>query len=168
MPKSYKVLKAFAGLKEGTEIVEECNGSFLVGEVGDNKLRLNNIWNGIEFALLLHCGFIEETGKIAQEVGGENEITCLMPDGSPLFSHRNKFCKHFSPYLHPAPQNEWRPKKKSTYWYISAELSAYRTDNIGSEFNDISFSTGNCFKTKESCERATEEIKKLLKGLAKE
>ena len=89
--KSYIVKKQFAGLKEGTELRQE--GKCINYKSDDNKFYPLNLNYALAEILTQHAlalGFIEETGKIAQEVGGENEITYLMPDGSPLFSHRNK------------------------------------------------------------------------------
>ena len=155
--KSYIVTKQFAGLKEG----EIFNGSA-------SPFYFQSYVGGTLRDILLALGFIEETGKIAQEVGGENEITYLMPDGSPLFSHLNKFCKHFSPYLHPAPQNEWRPKVNERYWYVDDEsFEPGRTTN-DTDSDRLRVALGNAFKTESAALRAAEEIRNLLKTLPKE
>ena len=147
--KSYKILKAFAGLKEG-EILKEDDE----GEVNYDGPNFGENWmkpHDISFALAL--GFIEETGKIAQEVGGEDAFLDPQEFKSPI---------NF-PFPPQPPQNEWRPKVAEKVWFFDG-IRPVSVHYGESDEELLPF----VFKTESAALRAAEEIRNLLKTLPKE
>ena len=159
--KTYIVLRSFAGLKEG---------EILHNDYQDSDTGLWFSFTPVDRTVLLALGFIEETGKIAQEVGGEKKVEIICPNIKAFGRCAMKGCSycdkhHFS----PPPQNEWRPKEDSDYWYIAGEFKVFSDRYFAfSWMAKTNYKLGNCFKTESAALRAAEEIRNLLKKLPKE
>ena len=156
--KSYKVRREFAGLKEG-EILKE-------DEHGEIRYTFNGTlyWiEPIDFTFLFDGGYIEETGKIAQEVGGEKkeEVKCV--HGHDEWQIKKYGCETSLP-----PQNEWRPKEAERYWYLASWEKPQMTRFTNESFDKEKIEEGNFFRTESAALRAAEEIRNLLKKLPKE
>ena len=96
--KSYKVRREFAGLKEGGEVTAKELSRLLVTDT--------------ILAILLALGFIEETGKIAQEVGGEKkEVESKLISPMEL---AKKLARGYS--VVPSTGNGYSPKEPYDYF----------------------------------------------------
>ena len=166
--KSYIVKKQFAGLKEGQKMIDDYLGKFQYPNDGE----LVSIHpHDISFALAL--GFIEETGKIAQEVGGEeNNIFCAHCKkpldtklGNETLTFLHKDCHKTTSQ---PPQNEWRPKIGESYFFVQTNGAVNEVLNDECEIDTSRFPIGNFFRTESAALRAAEEIRNLLKKLPKE
>ena len=59
---------------------------------------------------------------------------------------------------------KWRPKEDETYWIVNNRGFAESYTWYDDVFDKLRFNFGNCFRTKEEAEVASERIRKALKG----
>lgn len=150
----YREIKLSERWKDGTVLFSPLHRTFAVYTEEDNPLsyvptRFVLSDNEIEY----NCGIRKRDYRIANKKERKIFSEWLHKHGYD-FDFKTKEVKKW----------RWKPKEDETYWIVNNRGFAESYTWYDDIFDKLRFNFGNCFRTKEEAEVASERIRNALKG----